>query len=407
MAKGPAGMGPPLLVAVVYLAATRQWRQLARVPWLWGVPLMLVLGLWWYAAVLVRLGGFEGLRAVTGAEASTYFGWQHEVAPAVSWFYVPRLLADFFPWSLLLPAAVALAIRTVRRHENPFFGFVLVWLAVYFVVFSVLGKKAGRYLLPLYPAAALLVGQACHAAMRRALSTALWRWSHGGMIAAALVCLAVVVVVVTLASDFDYASWYVTSRWTVPKDRQMLDEISSVLRAHLAATLVVAGLFFGAFAAAAVFWRRRTALAFGLIAAAAAGMSVAFDAGVVPTLDRFFSPRHFARQIRAIVPDGVPLAGYCAQSGQVDDCTHFYLGRSADVLLTREQLREWASMPPPRYVFMLEENLAPKGSGVIYEWFQLVDESASYRGQKVLLFRNRSEHSAPPASTDDRGAQPM
>jgi 4-amino-4-deoxy-L-arabinose transferase-like glycosyltransferase len=395
MTKGPAGMGPPLLVAIVYLLTTRQWRLLGRVPWAWGVPLALVVGLWWYGAVLVRLGGFQALRAITGDEASTYFGWRHEVAPAVSWFYIPRILADFFPWSLLLPAAVVLAVRTVRRHENPFTGFVLAWLAVYFVVFSLLGKKAGRYILPLYPAAALLVGQIAHAAIRRALSPGLRRWSHGGVIAAALVCLAVVVLAVTLASSLDYESWYVTRRWTEAKDRLMLTEISDVLRQHLATTLIVAGALFAGFAAGAGLWRRRAAVAFGLIAVAAAGMSVAFDVGVMPTLDRTFSPRHFARHIRALVPDDAPLAGYCEQSGGIDDCTHFYLGRAVDVLLTRKALRHWATLPPPRYVFMLDEDVAPKGSGVIYEWFELVDASATYRGHKVLLFRTRPEHQTP------------
>ena len=394
MAKGPAGMGPPLLVAIIYLVATRQWRALARVPWAWGVPLVLVVGLWWYGALLARLGGFAGLREITGDEASTYFGWQHEAAPAVRWFYIPRILGDFFPWSLLLPAAVVLAVRTVRRHENPFFGFLLAWLAVYFVVFSLLGKKAGRYILPLYPAAALLVGQMCHSAIERALSRGLWRWSHGGVIAAALVCLAVVVLVLTLVSQLDYESWYVTRRWMEAKDRLMLTGISDVLRGHLAPTLVVAGALFVGFAAGAALWRRRTALAFGLIAVAAAGMSVAFDVGVVPTLDRTFSPRHFARHIRALVPDDAPLAGYCEQSGQIDDCTHFYLGRSVDVLLTRKELRVWATMPGPRYVFMLDED-RDKATGVVYEWFELVDASSTYRGQKVLLFRNRSEDSAP------------
>jgi len=42
---------------------------------------------------------------------------------------------------------------------------------------------------------------------------------------------------------------------------------------------------------------------------------------------------------------------------------------------------------------MLEEDVQ-KATGVVYEWFELVDERASYCGQKVLLFKNRPEHSA-------------
>ena len=382
MAKGPAGMAPPVLVAAGYLVVTRQWRALGRVPWAWGVPLALVVGLWWYGAMLARLGGWSGLREVTGGGPGTYFGWQHEIAPAVSWFYIPRILTDFFPWSFFLPAAVVLAARKARA--NPFLGFLLVWIAVYFLVFSLLGKKADRYILPLYPAAALLVGYACHEALGKALGPGLSRAMHAAAIVVAAVCLVGLgVAAAGLAADVDYESWYVTRRWTEPKDRFILTEVAALLRAHVPATLLVGGGLFGAFAAGAVLWRWRGAWAFGLIAAAAAGANIAYDAAIVPTLDGMLSPRHFARQIRELVPEDAPLAAF----PEADDCTHFYMGRAVNVLPTTRELREWCAKPPPRYVFMLEEDLKRVG-GVMYEWFQLVDENASYRGQKLLLFEN-------------------
>jgi 4-amino-4-deoxy-L-arabinose transferase-like glycosyltransferase len=395
MAKGPAGMGPPLLVALVYLVATRQWRALGRVPWAWGVPMALIVGLWWYGAMVARLGGWSGLREVTGGGAGTYFGWQHEVAPAVSWFYIPRILADFFPWSFFLPVAVVLAVRKVRAHENRLFGLLLAWMAVYFVLFSLLGKKAGRYILPLYPAAALLVGFACHEAVQRLASRGTARSMQLAAVAVAVVCLVGLVLVVSVAAHADYESWYVTRRWTESKDRLILSEVSDLMRGHMATTLLVGGGLFAAFAVGAALWRRRGVWAFGLIAAAAAGSNVAFDVGITPTLDRMLSPRHFARHIAQLVPRDAPLAGYCEASGQIDDCTHFYLGRAVQVLTVRRELRDWATKPPPRYVFMLEEDLLA-ATGVVYEWFELVDDSTSYRGQKVLLFANRPEHSAPP-----------
>ncbi len=395
LAKGPAGMGPPLLVAVVYLVFTRQWRTLRRVPWAWGVPLALVVGLWWYGAMVARLGGWSGVRAITGGGAGTYFGWQHEIAPAVSWFYIPRILADFFPWSFLLPAAIVLAIRKIRTHANPVFGLLVAWMAVYFVVFSLLGKKAGRYILPLYPAAALLVGVVLHEAFDRALSRGLTRWLHVGVIAATIVAVVGLALIAGLAAKLDYESWYVTRRWTESKDRLILTEVSGLMQQHLAATVLVGAGLLAAFAGGAVLWRRRRVLAFGLVALGAAGSNVAFDAAVVPALDQTLSPRHFARRIAALVADDAPLAGYCESSGRIDDCTHFYMNRVVEVLPTRRVLRDWAAKPMPRYVFMLDEDVR-KATGVVYEWFELVDERASYRGQNVLLFKNRPEHSSQP-----------
>jgi len=394
MAKGPAGMGPPLLVAVGYLALTRQWQVLRRVPWAWGLPAMLVVGLWWYGAILIRLGGWSGLSDVTSGGASTYFGWQHEIAPAVSWFYIPRILADFFPWSFFLPVAIVVAARKIRARAGPIFGFLLMWLAVYFVIFSLLGKKAGRYILPLYPAAALLVGFVWHEALQKALSRWPSRSMQAAAVAVALVCLVGLALVVGLAADMDYESWYVTRRWTESKDRFILTEVSGLMRQQLPITLVVGAGLFGAFAAGAVLCRRRGAWAFGLLAAAAAGISVAYNAAIVPTLDRMLSPRHFAQHVKKLVPEDAPLAAF----PRADDCTHFYLGRAVEVLPTRPELRDWCMKPPPRYVFMLEDDLCA-ASGVVYEWFRLVDDGTFYRGQKLLLFENRPEHS--PDRTND------
>jgi len=393
MAKGPAGMAPPLLVAVGYLALTRQWLVLRRVPWAWGVPAILVVGLWWYGAILIRLGGWSGLSDVTSSGASTYFGWQHEIAPAVSWFYIPRILADFFPWSFFLPVAIVVAARKARARAGPIFGFLVMWLAVYFVLFSLLGKKAGRYILPLYPAAALLVGFVWHEAMQKALSRWPSRSIRAAAVAVAIVYLVGLALVVSLAADINYESWYVTRRWTESKDRFILTEISGLMRRHLPITLAVGAGLFGAFAAGAALYRRRGAWAFGLLAAAAAGTSIAYNAAIVPTLDRMLSPRHFARHLRTIVPDDTPLAAF----PQADDCTHFYLDRAVEVLPTRPQLRDWCIKPPPRYVFMLEDDLRT-ASGVVYEWFRLVDDTASYRGQKLLLFENKPAHSPDPTN---------
>ncbi len=398
MAKGPAGIAPPLLVALVWLVATRNWRTLARVPWAWGVPLVVVVGLWWYGAMLARLGGWSALREITGGGAGTYFGWQHEIAPAVSWYYIPRILLDFFPWSFFLPVAVVFAARKARK--DPLFGFLLTWMAVYFVLFSLLGKKAGRYILPLYPAAALLVGVAWHEALARALTRRQARWMQAAAVAVAVVCLAAFVrALVGLIGDVDYDSWYVTRRWTESKDRFILDEVAALLRGHVPVTLLVVGGLFGALTVGALLavrsalCRRRSAWAFGLIAAAAAGANVAFDTAVVPTLDRSLSPRHFTQRIRELVPADTPLAAYPA----ADDCTHFYMGRAVEVLATEGELRDWATQPAPRYVFMLDDDLNAVG-GVVYEWFRLLDDTASYRGQKLLLFHNTPDPPPDPAN---------
>ncbi len=71
------------------------------------------------------------------------------------WFYLPVLAAGVFPWTPLL---VALFRRSLFRDERR--RFILLWLAFGFVFFSMATNKLPGYLLPLFPAVAILGGLA-------------------------------------------------------------------------------------------------------------------------------------------------------------------------------------------------------------------------------------------------------
>ena len=73
-------------------------------------------------------------------------------------FYLDRLHRNFFPWVYLLPFALALALheaRTRRRGTTVLLG----WIAVVFVLYTLVQTKISWYILPLYPALALLVAR--------------------------------------------------------------------------------------------------------------------------------------------------------------------------------------------------------------------------------------------------------
>jgi 4-amino-4-deoxy-L-arabinose transferase-like glycosyltransferase len=73
------------------------------------------------------------------------------------WFYLPRFPADFFPWSVFLPAALVAAVRAARRDRRDLTLLSLVCLVAGFAIFSAVAYKRKVYLLPLFPAAAVLV----------------------------------------------------------------------------------------------------------------------------------------------------------------------------------------------------------------------------------------------------------
>jgi 4-amino-4-deoxy-L-arabinose transferase-like glycosyltransferase len=73
-------------------------------------------------------------------------------------FYIIRFPVEFLPWTLFIPAAVALELRK-RKEERRGFLFLSVWFLFIFFFFTLLKGKKDNYILPLYPAAAILVGR--------------------------------------------------------------------------------------------------------------------------------------------------------------------------------------------------------------------------------------------------------
>ena len=153
--KGPIGIVLPAAAFGAHLLAERKW-PCGLGLW-WGVPLVLALTVPWFCWV----------DRATDGEFLRVFFWLHNVERGLGgarlrghpwWFYGPRLLLDFAPWSLLLPAAVWFFCRGGRWRQDAEARFGLAWLLAVFVVLSCARYKRADYLVPAYPGAALFLG---------------------------------------------------------------------------------------------------------------------------------------------------------------------------------------------------------------------------------------------------------
>jgi 4-amino-4-deoxy-L-arabinose transferase-like glycosyltransferase len=165
LTKGPVGLVLPGLTILVFLAYTGNlWAVLFREMQVWwGLLLFSVITVPWYGLVI----------AANGKDyTDTFFGYHNferftEVVNnhAAPWyFYFIVVLAGFFPWSAYLPVAMA-RLRFWRRSQwmqqprSTHLGlFALIWLAVIFGFFTIAVTKLPSYVLPLMPAAAILIG---------------------------------------------------------------------------------------------------------------------------------------------------------------------------------------------------------------------------------------------------------
>jgi hypothetical protein len=122
-----------------------------------GMVLFLVIVLSWYLPAVLK-GGQDFLNQTLFHQTIERFakGTSH-TRPI--YYYFTNFPVDFLPWFLFLPGAIAYGLA--KRKEGIFknFFFLLVWFVVIFLFFSFSKGKREVYLLPLYPAASLIVGK--------------------------------------------------------------------------------------------------------------------------------------------------------------------------------------------------------------------------------------------------------
>ena len=152
LAKGPVALLLIALAIFPYLAWRRRWQEFFHYKWAVIVLVVAAVSLAWLLAVASR-AGTKFLDVIIGREVVTRLSGDWEVESP--WFrYVLTFPVFFLPWFPYLPFAVVRSWK--RRSEGSFQA--LVWFAASFLALSAIPARSDRYLIPLYPAAALIVG---------------------------------------------------------------------------------------------------------------------------------------------------------------------------------------------------------------------------------------------------------
>lgn len=164
LTKGPIGIVIPALIIITFLLYMGNWRAvLSEMKLLRGSLLFLAITLPWYILVI---------RANGDAYIDSFFGY-HNVERftrvvnnhwAPFWFYFVIVPIAFLPWSAYLPVAIA-RLRFWQPHHwrqqsrATHLGlFAAIWFAIIFGFFTIAATKLPSYMIPLLPAAAILVG---------------------------------------------------------------------------------------------------------------------------------------------------------------------------------------------------------------------------------------------------------
>lgn len=171
LGKGPLGLLLPGLVLTLWHSWNGEWRRVVQLALLALVTVAVALP--WYVILGQRIGwevlreefylqNFDRFQSTTRGHGGK--GW---------WYYGKALAVDFLPWGLLLGPALYHGWRTQRTDRT--WRLLAVWIIAPFVFFTVASTKRNVYLLPIYPALALVVASW----LRASIGPWATRWRRG------------------------------------------------------------------------------------------------------------------------------------------------------------------------------------------------------------------------------------
>ncbi len=158
MTKGPIGLIQPGLAALLFIFATKSWRQIQ--PKLFLIPaIALAIGAPWYIHQLVTHGlPFFNL-ALKDYTWYRFFGVV-EQQTGHWYFYLPVLLG-FFPWFTYIPISIYHAYKSkiwkAKTDTDLFMVFAWIFIIFTFIFFSIAKTKLPSYILGVFPFLALFI----------------------------------------------------------------------------------------------------------------------------------------------------------------------------------------------------------------------------------------------------------
>lgn len=221
LAKGPVGVVLPTLILMGYVWLRRQpsttsavtpspsllsrmgrlLKDLSpaviwRVGWvlrpLTAMAVVALVAVPWYVWVAWRTDG-AWIAGFLGKHNVTRFVQPLEGHSGPIFYYVIAVMLGFFPWSVFLPVACVRIVQRLRDPGRQTAGdaFCASWAVIYIGFFSLASTKLPSYVLPAYPALALITARYITEWLREPASTPGWltRWGFLSLPAAGILFL--------------------------------------------------------------------------------------------------------------------------------------------------------------------------------------------------------------------------
>jgi 4-amino-4-deoxy-L-arabinose transferase-like glycosyltransferase len=282
LVKGPVAPALAAVTLTPLCLRDRRFGWLARLQPLLGLPLMLVIVLPWLIAIAMASHGAFFTQSLGNDFAAKLAGGQESHGAWPGYFL---LLSAVTLWPTILFVAPAIA-AAIPRHKEPATRFLLVWAAGWWLLVEMVPTKLPHYILPAYPALAILAAHWIDGPRIATLWERIAAWVSALQFLIGAAALAAALVVLPRL----YGSGDVWWLWTA---------------AGIGGTLALVAL--GLYAWGKRGWALLPSLAASLI------LIPALSAGAGPRLDQFWLTTRLAAQTLKDIRPGDPppvLAGY-------------------------------------------------------------------------------------------------
>ncbi len=160
LTKGLIALAFPGAILGCWMLLTDRIKLIKQMHLIRGSLLFLAISLPWY--ILAQRANPEFLHYFFITQQVTRFlSHANFNNQAPFWFYLPIILIGFFPWTSFLLQALWQACQRIwqAREQAQIELFLLLWIAIILIFFSIPASKIVGYILPLFPALALLTAR--------------------------------------------------------------------------------------------------------------------------------------------------------------------------------------------------------------------------------------------------------
>ena len=321
LSKGLEAVVFPGSVFLLYVLITRDWARFKQLHWYGGLPIYVATTAPWFLLVSLRNPEFPQFFFIHEHFQRFLTTVHHRVEPW--WFFIPILLFGLMPFLPQFLRAMAGLLKrgslgdSRRRFNHTLF--LWLWCGFIFLFFSLSDSKLGSYLLPIFPALAVLIGWSL-SLMRR-----------GDALFSALLCA----VLATAALWIAPLSLKGSEKVPVEMYQAFLPWLAGGCLGLLLASLV--GFLLA--------WFDRVASS---ITVAALGMFLATQALAAGA--QAFSPLYSQRQLAAeIAPQVAPEVPFYSLNDYPQSLP-FYLGRTLTIAAYKGELEFGIGQEPTRWI---------------------------------------------------------